>query len=74
MQSALESVLSTVSEDLLHWAAETGDASGCTAVTAVSLDDSFLIAHIGDSKAILCQQKTENGMQAFLSGRHTRVS
>lgn len=61
VQSALESVLGTVSEELLHWASESGDTSGCTAVTAVSLGNSFLVAHIGDSKAILCQQKSHEG-------------
>ena len=61
VQSATERALSAVSEELLHWASRTGDTSGCTAVTAVSLDDSFLAAHIGDSKAILCQQKSQEG-------------
>lgn len=61
VQSALERVLSNVSEGLLQWASDTGDTSGCTAVTAVSVDDSFLVAHIGDSEAILCQQKSQDG-------------
>ena len=62
VQGALQAVLSTVSEELLSWASDMGDTSGSTAVTAVSLDDSFLIAHIGDSRAILCQQKSQSGM------------
>ena len=61
VQSALERALSAVSEELLSWASDLGDTSGCTAVTAVRLDDSILVAHIGDSKAILCQQESQSG-------------
>lgn len=64
--------MSTVSEELLQWQAKSGDTSGCTAVIACFLDDSFLVAHIGDSRAIMCQQKPEEGIliRYHLSPRH----
>ena len=57
--------MSRVSEGLLQWAAHSGDESGCTAVMAVAVDDSYLVAHVGDSKALLCQQKPGKGTHAL---------
>lgn len=62
VQRALERALTSVSQELLAWASKSGDASGCTAVIAVALGGSFVVAHIGDSRAILCQQRPEEGV------------
>ena len=57
--------MSRVSEGLLQWAGHSGDTSGCTAVMAVAVDDSYLVAHVGDSRAVLCQQEPGRGMHAL---------
>ena len=62
VQRALERALDLVSQELLVWASKSGDTSGCTAVIAVALGGSFVVAHIGDSRAILCQQRSEEGV------------
>ena len=54
-----------VSEGLLQWAGHSRDESGCTAVMAVTVDDSYLVAHIGDSRALLCQQEPGRGTHAL---------
>ena len=54
-----------VSDDLLQWASHSGDESGCTAVMAVAVDDSYLVAHVGDSRALLCQQEPGRGAHAL---------
>ena len=64
VQGALETAVSGVSEGLLQWASHSGDESGCTAVMAVAVDDSYLVAHVGDSRALLCQQEPGRGAHA----------
>lgn len=54
-----------VNEELLQWAAESGDTSGCTAVIAMTIDNSYFVAHIGDSRAVLCQQNAASGVLMF---------
>ena len=53
-----------VSEGLLQWAGHSGDESGCTGVMAVAVDGSYLVAHVGDSRALLCQQEPGRGAHA----------
>ena len=65
VRGALETAMSGVSKEILQWAGDSGDESGCTAVTAVAVDDSYLVAHVGDSRALLCQQEPGRGTHAF---------
>ena len=69
VQRALERALDSVSQELLAWAVKSGDASGCTAVIAITLGQSFIVANLGDSRAILCQQRPEEGVLRHLLPR-----
>ncbi len=55
-QSTMEAAFRKTHEDILHIATQTDppDESGTTATVALVLPHRIIIAHVGDSRAVLC--------------------
>lgn len=59
-QKALQAAFKAVDEDSLLTARRDADPSGSTAVVALRLNCCVAVAHVGDSRAVLCQKDPPN--------------
>lgn len=57
---ALNAAFQIVDADMLREATLASDSSGSTAVVALRMDCCIAVAHVGDSRAMLCQRDVTN--------------
>jgi serine/threonine protein phosphatase PrpC len=59
--NALQAAFHNVNEEFLLKARLSGDPAGSTAVVALKLDCHIMVAHVGDSRALMCKRTVTEG-------------
>lgn len=73
IEQAIRNAFLAVDEAILGGAGRAGDPAGSTAAVAVSIGKQFVVAHVGDSRAVLCRRTpgvTQACLLVFADGRH----